>query len=111
MLIVIVIIGGFLGINYFTMKENKEVYRLKVVDRLNGSRRYLSFVDGINDTFSLSEHVNSAILYNNLREALYIKNRFEHENAQFIIEKQVYSIWGSSWAEYITTEIGNSSHK
>lgn len=108
-LIIVAIIsaGLFFGGNYLNMKDNKELYRVKVIDRLNGSQKYLSFVDGINDTFSLSKDRNSSICYSDLRDALYIKDRFEHENAQFVIEKKIYSIWGSDWAVYLSKEIEN----
>lgn len=100
-LFIIVLVALLIGYNYLLMQKNQEVYRIKVIDNLNGRHFYVSYVDGIKEEFKYSNDSKLAIQYYNLRDAQHIIRIFESDNTTFIIQKQTYSYLGTNWVDFI----------
>lgn len=83
------------------MQKNQEIYRIKVIDNLNGRHFYVSYVDGIKEEFKYSYEPKLAIQYYNLRDVQHIVGIFESDNTTFIIQKQTYSFFGTGWVDFI----------
>ncbi|WP_049538680.1 hypothetical protein [Streptococcus pseudopneumoniae] len=100
--IILILIGALIiGYNYLLMQKNQEIYRIKVIDNLNGRHFYVSYVDGIKEEFKYSNDSKLAIQYYNLRDAQHIIGIFESDNTTFIIQKQTYSYLGTEWVDFI----------
>lgn len=80
-LIVLLVLAGFL------FSKQKKGYRLKIYDQLNGQYKWVTHVDGINETLSYSSNPEVAIVYQEQSEAERIAKLFISEHVTFIIEE------------------------
>lgn len=95
LVIIAVIAGGYL---YYQNELKKEIYRIKVIDLLNGKENYITDVDGIQEKYSYSPNPGVANLYHSFDSAKRITTLFGGEElSSMIIEKRVFSFLGNKW--------------
>lgn len=97
-LMILIVVG--LVYFYYESESKKVMYRIKLLDRLNGSVRYISDVDGIKVTYFYNTNPAAANIYTSFDHAKGIVDKFAGENyADWVIEKRRFSLLGSTWLE------------
>lgn len=98
-LLMLVIVAGIVYF-YYESESKKVMYRIKLLDRLNGSVRYITDVDGIKEAYFYNSNPGVANIYTSFEHAKHIVDTFAGENqADWVIEKRQFSLLGSTWLE------------
>lgn len=104
----LVILVG-IGLVYFWYQQEKKkiLFRVKIIDQLNGRVNYVTHVDGIQESFTYNSDPAGANLYNSIESANYVVRLFGGRgNARFVVERRVFSLFGARWVEVVMDQIG-----